>query len=260
MHQKYTYILLERFKSGGTTFVQHIVYLILNSGIPVLPNERLNDLFPHLEEVGKEFIEKQANKDGKRLIKTHLPYQMTPQSSKAKYIFVSRNPKDCVVSFFHHTRGFPKHYGFADGDFDVYFNLFIDGMVDFGSYFTMLRSWFDHKDDDNVLFLTYEALRCNTRETILSIAKFINMDYYHKLLEQDEHILDEVLKHSSLECMKQNPIRWCSERPSEQTPFIRNGGVGSWGEILTSTQVAILDNMMKKAFTEDELALLGEKY
>jgi hypothetical protein len=249
-----------RFDSGGTTFTQHIVYLILNGGVPVQPNERLNELFPHLEEVGKEFMNKQTSKGGKRLVKTHLPYEMTPQNPQGKYIFISRNPKDCLVSFFHHTRGFPKHYGFADGDFDVYFDLFIEGKVDFGSYFAMLRSWFDHKDDDNVLFLTYETLRRNTRETILLIARFISIDLHDKLLEHDERILGEVFKHSSLECMKQNPLRWCSERPSEQTPFIRNGGVGSWGEILTASQTATIDEMMKEAFTIDELAFLGEKY
>ena len=224
------------------------------------PNERLVDIFPHLEEVGKEFVEQRPLKGGSRLIKTHLPYEMTPQHSEAKYIFISRNPKDCVVSFFHHTRGFPKHYGFADGDFDVYFDLFTKGKVDFGSYFSMLRSWLDHREDDNVLFLTYEGLRRNTRDTVLSIAKFISVEVYQKLLENDEDVLMRVLEHSSLEKMKQDPLRWCSERPSEQTPFIRNGKVGAWGELLTDSQAGILDRMMKEAFVAEELAFLGEKY
>ena len=224
------------------------------------PNEQLNALFPHLEEVGKNYVEQRPLKGGSRLIKTHLPYEMTPQNSQAKYIFISRNPKDCVVSFFHHTRGFPKHYGFADGDFDVYFDLFIEGKVDFGNYFSTLRSWLDHKDDNNVLFLTYEGLRHNTRDTVLSIAKFIRLDVYHKLLENDEDILKKVLDHSSLEKMKKDPLRWCSERPSEKTPFIRNGQVGAWGELLSTSQVEVLDRMMEEAFTTDELAFMGEKY
>ena len=70
---------------------------------------------------------------------------MVKNHPKAKYIFISRNPKDCVVSFFHHTRGFPQHYDFEDGDFDVYFDLFCEGKVDFGFYYDMLKSWFNHK-------------------------------------------------------------------------------------------------------------------
>jgi hypothetical protein len=61
-------------------------------------------VWPHLEEVGKDFVREQATiAGGYRLIKTHFPYGMTPMNSKAKYIFVARNPKDCVVSFYHHT-------------------------------------------------------------------------------------------------------------------------------------------------------------
>ena len=61
-------------------------------------------VWPHLEEVGSDFVRNEATvANGYRLIKTHFPYELTPRSSKAKYIYVARNPKDCVVSFYHHT-------------------------------------------------------------------------------------------------------------------------------------------------------------
>lgn len=91
----------------GTTWTQHIVYLILNNGLPLPPDQRLDVVFPHLEEVGKEFIEAKGTiLGGYRLIKTHLPYSLVSKNPNAKYIFVTRNPKDCVVSFYHHTVGF----------------------------------------------------------------------------------------------------------------------------------------------------------
>ena len=162
--------------------------MILNNGIPLPADQRLTEVFPHLEEVGKDFIETKATiMGGYRLIKTHLYYNLVSQNPKTKYIYVSRNPKDCVVSFYHHTVGFPKHYDFADGSFDTYFNLFLEGKVDHGDYFDFLRQAMDHKDDPNILFLRYEAGRKNTREYILQIASFLDDSIYPaKLLADDE--------------------------------------------------------------------------
>lgn len=255
-------LFVATYPKNGTTWTQHIVYLILNDGKPISAEQRLDQEFPHLEEVGREFVEKRAAVSaGFRLIKTHLPYDMTPQNSKAKYIFVIRNAKDTVVSFFHHTRGFVKHYNFADGTFDTYFRLFVEGRVDFGSYFDCVRSWLDHKDDDNILCVTYESLRSNPREGVLKIAEFLDAKVYpERLLANNEEILNKVLEHSSLKSMQQDPRRWCSERPKEHTPFIRKGNMGGWDELLTPIQIEILDSKMREICTEEEMQMLGDKY
>lgn len=242
----------------GTTLTQHMVYLMLNDGVPVQPNEELNHLFPHLEEVGAPTSA--AMKNGTRLLKTHLHYEMMNVSPEAKYIFVVRNPKDCVVSFFHHTRGFPKHYDFEDGDFDVYFDLFCKGEVDFGDYFQMLRSSINRKDDENALFLTYESIQDDKEGALLKIAKFLGGGMDDKLLQDDKELMNKIVKHSSIVEMKKHPLRWSSERKVKHSPFIRAGNVGGWSELLTQQQGEILDEMMRKNFTQEELNYLGPKY
>lgn len=255
-------LFVATYPKCGTTYTQHIIYLILNDGKPVMAGERLDQIFPHLEEVGSDFVSKRATvAGGYRLIKTHLPYDLTPQNAKAKYVCVVRNPKDCVVSFFHHTRGFPKHYNFAEGSFKTYFRLFYDGQIDFGDYFACVRSWLDHRDDPNCLFLTYESLRKDPRAGVLKIAEFLDPAVYPaKLLANGGDILDKVLSHSSLENMKKEPRRWCSDRPKEHTPFIRKGSTGGWGELLNKEQVDALDKRMGDMCSEEELQLLGDKY
>jgi len=255
-------LFVATYPKCGTTWTQHIVHLILNDGVPVSSEERLDQLFPHLEEVGAEFVAKRPLVAGKyRLIKTHMPYDMTPQNPDAKYIFVARNPKDCVVSFFHHTRGFVKHYNFSKGDFDTYFDLFCDGKVDFGDYFACHRSWLDHRNDRNVLFLTYESMRAKTRETILKIASFLDPEIYpERVLRNDEEILHLILRHSSLDSMKKDPLRWSSARPPDHTPFIRKGNVGGWDELLKAEQVDRLDRRTREVFSKEELEFLGDKY
>jgi len=218
-------------------------------------------VFPHLEEVGKTFVETTATiKDGYRLIKTHLPYDKVPQNSNAKYIFVVRNPKDCVVSFYHHTVGFPRHYNFADGKFDTYFNLFLAGQVDHGDYFDFTRVALNHKDDPNVLFLRYEHGRSNPREYVLQIAQFLNEEIYPaKLLADNERLLNLVLEHSSLDSMKKDPTRWCSDRTGYE-PFIRRGSMGGWKELMSVEQADMLQKKLDEVFSREELEFLGEQY
>ncbi|KAH9381565.1 hypothetical protein HPB48_015851 [Haemaphysalis longicornis] len=86
-------------------------------------------------------------------IKTHFLFSMIPWSSEAKYIYVCRNPKDCVTSFFYHTRGF-SGYRFQRGTFSTFFELFFDGQTDSGDYFDNVLGWYEHRNDPNVLFLS----------------------------------------------------------------------------------------------------------
>ncbi len=100
-----------------------------------------------------------------------------------------------MVSFYHHTRGFIKHYDFAEGTFDDFFECFIRGEVDFGDYFDHLVPWYEHKDDENVLFLTYETMKVNLNMIIIEIAKFLGGDYLNCI--ENEQIFNKILENSS---------------------------------------------------------------
>jgi hypothetical protein len=163
-------IFVSTYPKCGTTWVQHIVYLLLNDGEALRPDVSLTDVFPHLEEAGREAV---AALPKPRLIKTHLPLAMTPWAESARYVYVARNPFDCAVSFYHHTRGFVKHYDFAEGTFEDFFECFIRGEVDFGDYFDHLVPWHAERGKPNVCFLTYEALKRDPRPEILRIARFL---------------------------------------------------------------------------------------
>jgi len=254
-------LFIATYPKCGTTLTQHMIYLLLNDGVPIQKDEKLDQLFPHLEEVGAEYVQTKATrKSNNRLIKTHLPSNMVKHNPESKYIFVARNPKDCVVSFFHHTRGFPQHYDFDDGDFDVYFDLFVKGMVDFGNYFEMTKSWFDRRNDSNVLFLTYEEINKDKRAAVLRIASFIQDGLVEKVMKNNGELLTKILLHSSVESMKKDPLRWCSERKAKYTPFIRKGDVGAWNELVTEEQCEILDKKMREYFTLEEIQEFGDKY
>ena len=216
----------------GTTWMQYIVYLLTHGATPLAQTETLEPAFPHLEEVGGEIV---AALPAPRLIKTHLPRAMTPFSAAARYIHVARNPFDCAVSFYHHTRGFPQHYDFAGGTFADYFECFIRGEVDFGDYFEHLDSWYGLLGADNVLFLTYEEIRADTRGAVMAVAEFLGEPTLATV--RDELKVQSILAAVSFESMRKDQSRWSSERPADMPEFVRKGSVGDWQNLFAPSQV-----------------------
>ncbi len=225
-------VFVSAYPKCGTTWTQNIVHLLLHDGVPLGAGDKLTELFPHLEEVGRQFVESLAPP---RCIKTHLPFAMTPYHADARYIYVARNPFDCAVSFFHHTRGFPKHYDFAAGTFPDFFECFLAGEVDFGDYFDNLTSWYARRNDDNVLFLTYEAMKRDARASIAEIGTFLGV-----APAVNSRLLESVLEHSRFDSMRKKQGRWSSRRPEGMPTFIRRGVVGDWSNHFTAAHAGRL--------------------
>jgi hypothetical protein len=227
-------IFIASYPKSGTTWLQYIVYLLIRRR-PIAPHESLTECFPHLEEVGAVAVEQGQQP---RLIKTHFQRGVTPFSRAARYLVIARNPFDCAVSFFHHTRGFPRHYDFAEGAFDEYFDAFIAGEVDFGDYFDHLASWLDSANDENVQLLTYESLRLAPRDTIRRVAGFLGETATASIASDRD--LDRLIDEASLASMRRDQQRWSSRRPDWAPPFIRNGEVGGWRSLMKPGQVRAL--------------------
>lgn len=203
--------------------MQHIVWLILRRGEQLGPDDRMTDAIPHLEEVGRERVEGLLDP---RVIKTHLPFAMTPHHPETRFVYVARNPFDCAVSFYHHTKGFVQHYAFSDGNFDDYFECFVRGEVDFGDYFENVLSWFAHRNDPNLLFVTYEEMKADPERAILRIGEFLGPE--HDATVRDESLRHRILEHSSFDSMSKDQTRWASERAAGASAFVRKGVVGDW--------------------------------
>ena len=90
-------------------------------------------------------IETAENMKSPRVIKSHLPFEMLPPNllDTCKVIFVSRNPKDTCVSFYHHSKNFEESNTMENGEFIGTFadfaETFLDGTCAYGSYWTMLK-------------------------------------------------------------------------------------------------------------------------
>ncbi|KAL1436969.1 hypothetical protein MTO96_048990 [Rhipicephalus appendiculatus] len=145
-------VFVVSYPKCGTTWLQHIAINVLSGG----------SLTPD---------------DVERARKLNQPH-----SASAKYIYVIRNPYDCCVSYYHHCKGLPW-YRFTDGSFDDFVDAFVRGKVTYGDYFDHLLSWYDHRNDPNVLFLTYEDLKKDAPASVLRIADFLGAREYGERLK-----------------------------------------------------------------------------
>ncbi|XP_057618578.1 alcohol sulfotransferase-like isoform X2 [Chionomys nivalis] len=101
------------YPKSGTNWLIEIVCLIQTKGNPQwIQSEPIWKRSPWIEsEDGYHTL---INKEGPRLISSHLPFHLFPKSffsSKAKMIYVIRNPRDVLVSayFFLHKTNLVKN-------------------------------------------------------------------------------------------------------------------------------------------------------
>ena len=116
-----------------------------------------------------------------------------------------------------------------------------------------MLSWWEHRNDKNVLFLKYEDMKRDIRSCIIRISSFLN----HELLDEE---IESVIEKSSFSSMKKNPTtnyEWMfKERINpEGTPFVRNGVVGGWKEHFSAKQSAELDTVYYQKFKQVGLEL-----
>lgn len=224
-------VFVASYPKCGTTWMQYIVYLLMNGAKPLPPGRKLEEFFPHLEEVGAEGVTALAER---RLIKTHLPFEKTPFHGEARYVYVARNPFDCAVSFYHHTRGFVHHYDFADGTFDDFFECFIRGEVDFGDYFDHLVSWYAERCAPNVLLVTYERMQKDIEGVIAEVAEFVGEPAAS--VARDPALVAAIREEASFGRMSREQRRWSSARPAGMPEFVRKGIVGDWRDAFSPEQ------------------------
>lgn len=240
-------IFVVTYPRSGTTWTEQIVHLIISRGEQ--GNERLTDAVPWLETLPKrpqgmeEFLESLSARidyNGRRLFTSHLPFGLMPRVDKhgAKVVYVARNPKDVAVSYYFHDCG--KH-GFA-GTWEEHFMLFMAGKVHYGSYFDHVIPWWEaSRQEQDILFLKYEDMKADVKESIDSIAGFLG-------LHIDQDLAKRVIEQSSFSHMAKNKrtnFEWLSQR-NDVPGHYRAGKTGGWREYFSKKQSEELDSLFMK--------------
>src|SRR6478609_1274727 len=96
-------IVIATYAKSGTTWMQQIVSQLIFNGAP---DVEVHALSPWLDMRILDKDKLLANLEGqrnRRFIKTHLPIDALVYSPRAKYIFVGRDGRDALWSFFDHN-------------------------------------------------------------------------------------------------------------------------------------------------------------
>lgn len=249
-------LLISTYPKAGTTWTQEIVDLILNEGdVDKGLRGPTHVRFPFIELMIPSVacgLEQANAMPSPRNLKTHLPIQLLPPSfleKNCKIIYVARNPKDNMVSYYHFQRmnkSLP-----APGTWEEYFESFMAGKVCWGSWYDHVKGWWEAKDQHRILYIFYEDLKMNPKHEIRKLAEFIGKNL-------DDEVLDKIIHHTSFDVMKQNPMANYSLIPAEImnhsiSPFMRKGEVGDWKHHFTVAQNERFDEDYKKKMANTSL-------
>ena len=176
-----------------------------------------------------------------RHMKTHLPYEMwktqLQKHPNLKVIQTIRNPKDTLVSYFHHCRS-DAQIGAFNGTWDQYFNLIKEKRLPWGDYFEHNAQWYKfNKDRKESLVLIYEDMKKSPRDVVIKISKFLGYNLSDK-------VIDLIVEKSTMKNMGKDLNAILKESPhwkSDRSNFIRKGVVGDWVNYFSKEQSEYID-------------------
>jgi len=254
----------------GTTWTQEMTWHIMNG---VKLEETKKDLFerspfidmPMIRNYSEAELDKFFDKDlealpSPRLIKTHYPFELLPPDllDTCKVLYVCRNVKDAVVSYFHHESLMKSHD--LRCDFITYAReIYQPGLCLHGGFFEMLESGWKRRNHPNMMFYWYEELKQDQEGMLRKIADFTGFDLTEEEIQRlNEHMkFDNYQKSSSLNVKSPN---W-----QGNGQFIRKGIVGDWMNHFTPElnkeynnwirenldRIGIIDEIVRSYFTLD---------
>ncbi|XP_007663326.2 amine sulfotransferase-like [Ornithorhynchus anatinus] len=237
-------IFIVTYPKSGTVWTQQVVNLILY--------DKHRDGTENMENANRApwFEYNTRNIDfnlrpSPRIFSTHLPYYLVPkglQSQKAKIIYVYRNPKDVMISFYHFSKFLTKLK--TSNTMEDFMEKFLAGEVFSSVWFDHIKGWYTHKNNFNILFVSFEEMKKDLRNAVLKISKFLGKE----LSDED---MESVVKQATFQNMKKDPranyenisIDFGS---SEAPVFLRKGTIGDWKNYLTVSQSEKLDKTFQE--------------
>ncbi|WP_372367678.1 sulfotransferase domain-containing protein [Candidatus Uabimicrobium sp. HlEnr_7] len=241
-------VFVVAYPKSGTTWMEQIVHLLRNNGEQ--GDQVLSEAVPWVEGAANRYdglSHLMKPSSPRRYFHSHLPYSLMPGVShtKAKYIYIARNPKDNAVSFYYHCCSKLNY----NGSWQDFFDLYVQGKVGYGFILDHILEWWHASIfQKNIIFLHYEQVHKNIENAISQVANFIDISL-------NDTLRKSVATKSSFASMKSNSLAnldWVPQRKGFPK-HMRRGIIGDWRNYFSDAQNAIFDDLCKKKLAGTEL-------
>ncbi|CAN9499640.1 unnamed protein product [Ophioblennius macclurei] len=249
-----TDVFLITYPKSGTIWMQQILIQIMEAAHPELANDATNrERVPWLD--GRTLDDPFRERPDPRVFRSHLPPDMLPRGvkdKKIKVVYVWRNPKDILVSFYH----FAQSWVLVEPpeSFEAFFQQFLDGDVFMGSWFDHIQDFFSAREELDIHFVKYEDMLKDLRGEVVKLCAFLGKDL-------TDEAIDHVVEMSTFTSMKTNPnanYKDLVETHAYRKKTMRKGKAGDWKNVFTVAQNDQFDRVFKEKMGDFPLTCTWE--
>ncbi|XP_019180998.1 PREDICTED: cytosolic sulfotransferase 12-like [Ipomoea nil] len=263
-------IILSTFPKSGTVWLKALAFALITrkqflaeQETHPLHTNNPHDLIPFLElsYAAKERPDF-ALTNGSRLLATHLPVSLLPKSvweSKGKVVYLCRNPKDTVVSFWHFMNKLRSELrGLEAMPFPEAFDSYCRGVCNTGPFWDHVSEYWKEslENPGKVLFLKYEEMKKEPEVHLRRMAAFLGCPFSEE--EEECGVVSGILRLCSFESLSNLEVNKTSVNGDlgvENGVLFRKGKVGDWSNHMTEEMARRLDQIVQEKFTGTGLML-----
>jgi len=168
-----------------------------------------------------------------RIMRLHAPLSHLPPDllDKAKVIYVQRNPKDQIVSFWHQMEMINRRV--AENP-DEYARKIMSGAEPY-DYLKHLKAHWPLKNHANFKIFRYEDMKADFANFLEELQEFTG----YKLKSEEER--EKLMTRCGMDSMRQLAVKTAFTENSVYQKFFRKGQVGDWTNHLKPDTVELLD-------------------
>ncbi|KAK4420505.1 Cytosolic sulfotransferase 5 [Sesamum alatum] len=259
-------VILASYPKTGTTWLKALLYSIVNRSYKHrLTVENPHSLVPFLEFFdiyGTPPYESTTVVDplsdinhSRRIFSTHMPYQLlakTLNSSDCHVVYVTRNPKDTLVSSWHFVNKWDEARE-EPWPFEVAVEKFCRGVTPYGPYYDHVMGYrnLGLERPKNAHFVTYEELKNDPQTNVKNLAEFLGCPFEG---EDVEGQVREIVKSCSFEVLSSHEVNKSEDvlagvpLPLTVNSFFRKGGVGGYKDHMSDEIVGKIDALTREKF------------